>query len=103
MKNYLQYRRMGFGPSKAFELSHDISPAKAVVALLLKTLGIGLVVLLLYGLVQWNEDRVERAIQDKRGYTKTLERILARCLDGQSIVIGSELYLCGATPLGIKL
>lgn len=38
-------------------------------------------------------------------YTQNLERVLATCVatsSGGPIVIGDELYFCGATPTGIK-
>lgn len=58
---------------------------------------------ILLGVWSWAN---ERDWQDKNTqYTKELERVVATCLSAkdQQIWIGDELYLCSATPTGVKL
>lgn len=58
---------------------------------------------ILLGVWSWAN---ERDWQDRNTqYTKELERVVATCLSAkdQQIWIGDELYLCSATPTGVKL
>ena len=40
---------------------------------------------------------------NNKAYTKSLEKIVAKCLDGGAVTIGGEVHLCSVYNIGEKI
>ena len=102
VRNYIAYRRHGFGLRRSFEFAFG----KALDSLLLTAVFYAIAM----GVFTWlitaaaNALMVEYDARQAQGkqYTANLERTLATCLSrgDNPIMIGDELWMCGATPAG---
>lgn len=65
----------------------------------IKTIGYVLILLGVWSYVQ------DMEYTERYEYTQGLERVIATCLSAkdQPIWIGDELYLCSASPTGVRL
>lgn len=59
-----------------------------------------IVLIAAYAMVAYNDDEVK----DQQSYVRQLETTLAHCLKrGDNVIkVGDQVYVCGATPLGVR-
>lgn len=102
VRNYLSYRRHGFGRRLSFELAFG----RALTDVLLKTLYYTAAIVTMTWLLTSVANALviehdARNAQSKQ-YTANLERTLATCLSrgDNPIMIGDELWMCGASYAG---
>lgn len=96
MTNYRRFRIKqtdlyeGFLPSRLWQCAKD---AAVIIAILLGVLAV-------YGWVQQKDLK-----EQHKAALKPAMAILAKCLNrGDNLIqIGNEIYICGATPTGVKL
>ena len=104
MNEFLRYLRFGFGVRRSFFLTYGHTIWAALLIFLWHMLVAGVVIVAILGLLQWHDDDVESAVSENKEYIRELEKVTARCTErgDHSIIIGNELWYCGAHPTGIK-
>ena len=108
LRDYLRYRRLGLSRRMAFGLS-GLGTALLGLAVNLSPFAIVLAGYL-YGVAAAQADtaagdnRAAAKLSQQAEYIKSLEGMLAKCISrgSHAIIIGDEVWFCGATDSGIK-
>ena len=103
MKSFLAYLRNGFGLRKSHELAFNESIEDRLITVFLDVFKLIAIGAAIGYAVTFIDKQVETRVVAHQGYVKELEKVVAHCLDGKSVAVGGQLYLCGLYNVGEKL
>lgn len=108
LQDYRRLRSLGFGPARSWQLAG----IQKVVLPALRGAALAAVLLLAYGVVSRGaeavnvaaDNRVAAKLAKQAADINQLQILLGKCLSGgdSPLVIGDEIWMCGATNTGIK-
>jgi hypothetical protein len=103
IRDYVRYRRMRFGVGRSFEFAFGRRLGDALLDVLWYTITVSILVWLLTESANALVAEYDARQADQKTYTANLERTLATCLSrgDNAVMIGDELWFCGATPAGV--
>ena len=100
MINFFRYYRNGFSLWRSFDLAYGKG---RLIIWLQDTIKIAIVTVAVLGLVQFIDDQVNTKVSEYKGYTTSLEKVVAKCLQGGAVTVGREVYLCSTYNTGEKI
>ena len=104
MRNYFYYRRLGFSVSRSFELAFGHRLGEVMLNLAGYIVTVAIMVWLLTASANALVVEYDARHAERNQYVSNLEQTLATCTSrgDNPIMIGGELWMCGAAPTGVK-
>ena len=104
IRDYMRYRRMRFGVDTSFELAFGHRLSDVMLNVLWYIIAVVLMVWLLTASANALVAEYDAKHAGRNQYVSNLEQTLATCTSrgDNPIMIGGELWMCGAAPTGVK-